>query len=58
MTGFLEIHRFAGRFDARKAHLAGAVLFFFFGADTVLRVLAGFSVWETTVTTATAALGV
>ncbi|MUW13813.1 UPF0016 domain-containing protein [Halorubrum sp. CBA1125] len=39
-------HTFAGRFDMRLAHLASALLFAFFGADTVLSIVAGFSVWE------------
>jgi putative Ca2+/H+ antiporter (TMEM165/GDT1 family) len=38
--------RFAGTFDARKAHLGSAGLFFFFALDTVLAVTVGFSVWE------------
>jgi putative Ca2+/H+ antiporter (TMEM165/GDT1 family) len=45
-------HRFSYRFDARKAHLAGAALFGFFTVDTVLAILTGFSVWETAVSTA------
>ncbi|WP_144922680.1 TMEM165/GDT1 family protein [Halorubrum salsamenti] len=40
-------HTFAHRFDMRRAHLASAALFAFFGADTVLSIVAGFSVWET-----------
>jgi putative Ca2+/H+ antiporter (TMEM165/GDT1 family) len=40
-------HTFAHRFDMRRAHIASAVLFAFFGADTVLSIVAGFSVWET-----------
>ena len=40
-------HTFAHRFDVRRAHLASAVLFAFFGADTVLSIVTGFSVWET-----------
>jgi Predicted membrane protein len=40
-------HRFSGRFDVRKAHLAGASMFGFFAADTVLAVVTGFSLWET-----------
>ncbi|WP_380681401.1 TMEM165/GDT1 family protein [Salinigranum sp. GCM10025319] len=44
-------HRFSHRFDVRKAHFAGAVLFGFFAADTVLAILTGFSVWETVVST-------
>jgi putative Ca2+/H+ antiporter (TMEM165/GDT1 family) len=41
--------RFAGRFDPRKAHLAGAGLFFFFGLDTLQALVTGVSVWETIV---------
>jgi putative Ca2+/H+ antiporter (TMEM165/GDT1 family) len=40
-------HTFAHRLNVRRAHLASAVLFAFFGADTVLSIAAGFSVWET-----------
>ena len=40
-------HTFAHRIDMRRAHLGSAVLFAFFGADTVLSIVAGFSVWET-----------
>lgn len=40
---------FTSRFNAAKAHLVGAVLFFFFGFDTFLAILTGFSVWETMV---------
>jgi len=40
-------HTFAHRVDMRRAHLASATLFAFFGADTVLSIAAGFSVWET-----------
>ena len=47
-------HRFAGRVDARKAHYAGAALFAFFGLDTVLSILTGFSVWEEVVGTLSA----
>ena len=42
-------HRFSHRFDLRKAHYVGAALFAFFGSDTVLSMLTGFSVWETLV---------
>ncbi|MDL0122589.1 MULTISPECIES: TMEM165/GDT1 family protein [Halobacterium] len=38
--------RFSGKFDARKAHLVSAVLFFFFAGDTLLDVGVGVSVWE------------
>jgi len=41
--------RFSGRFDARKAHLAGAALFAFFALDTVSGLVFGFPVWETLV---------
>jgi putative Ca2+/H+ antiporter (TMEM165/GDT1 family) len=44
-------HRFSHRFDVRKAHLAGAALFGFFAADTLLAMTTGFSVWETLVST-------
>jgi putative Ca2+/H+ antiporter (TMEM165/GDT1 family) len=40
---------FAGRFDAAKAHLFGASVFFFFGLDTFLAIFTDFSVWETVV---------
>ncbi|SHG48993.1 TMEM165/GDT1 family protein [Halobaculum gomorrense] len=49
-------HRFSHRFDVRKAHLAGAALFAFFGLDTVLALLTGFSVWETVIGTVSAAV--
>ncbi len=42
-------HRFSHRFNARLAHFAGAALFLFFGLDTVLQILTGFSIWETIV---------
>jgi putative Ca2+/H+ antiporter (TMEM165/GDT1 family) len=48
-------HTFAHRFDMRRAHLGSAVLFAFFGADTVLSIAAGFSVWETFMETVSAA---
>jgi putative Ca2+/H+ antiporter (TMEM165/GDT1 family) len=44
-------HRFSHRFDVRKAHYVGAVLFAFFGLDTVLAITTGFSIWETVVGT-------
>ncbi|MFB6146643.1 MAG: TMEM165/GDT1 family protein [Halobacteriaceae archaeon] len=43
-------NRFAHRVDLRKAHLAGAAIFAFFAADTVLSLTTGFSVWEQVVT--------
>jgi putative Ca2+/H+ antiporter (TMEM165/GDT1 family) len=48
-------HRFAGKFDARKAHIGSAALFFFFAVDTALAVLFGVSVWERIVAVAAAA---
>ncbi len=42
-------HRFSDRFDSRKAHLFSASLFLFFAADVALKLLTGFSVWETVV---------
>lgn len=39
-------HRFAGRFDSRKAHFGSAALFFFFGFDTFLALTTGVSIWE------------
>jgi putative Ca2+/H+ antiporter (TMEM165/GDT1 family) len=47
-------HTFAHRFDMRRAHLASAALFAFFGADTVLALVADVSVWETVVRTVSA----
>jgi putative Ca2+/H+ antiporter (TMEM165/GDT1 family) len=49
-------HRFSHRFDARKAHLGAAALFAFFAADTALKLLTGFSLWETLVETVSQAL--
>ncbi|PSQ07601.1 hypothetical protein BRC97_03320 [Halobacteriales archaeon QS_6_71_20] len=49
-------HRFSHRFDVRRAHLAGAALFAFFGLDTVLSLLVGVSVWETLVETLSGAV--
>jgi putative Ca2+/H+ antiporter (TMEM165/GDT1 family) len=39
-------HRFAGAFDPRKAHFAGAGIFGFFAFDTALELAFGVSVWE------------
>jgi putative Ca2+/H+ antiporter (TMEM165/GDT1 family) len=47
---------FSHRFDPRKAHIVGAVVFFFFGLDTFLAVLTDFSVWETIVNTLSSVL--
>ncbi|PSP93608.1 hypothetical protein BRC91_08400 [Halobacteriales archaeon QS_4_62_28] len=49
-------YTFSNRFDVRKAHLGGAALFAFFGGDTVLSALTGFSIWETIVGIATEAV--
>jgi putative Ca2+/H+ antiporter (TMEM165/GDT1 family) len=51
MLNALFFYRFSHRFDLRKAHFAGAVLFTFFAADFAVRVLFGFSVWEELVAT-------
>ncbi|WP_265110926.1 TMEM165/GDT1 family protein [Halosolutus halophilus] len=47
----LFFHRFSHRFDARRAHFAGAALFLFFGLDTGLQIVSGFSIWEEIVET-------
>ena len=44
-------YRFSHRFDLRKAHLAGTVLFAFFGIDTLQAAVTGVSVWERAVGT-------
>ncbi|MBB6645790.1 TMEM165/GDT1 family protein [Halobellus ruber] len=49
-------HTFAHRVNMRKAHLASAALFAFFGADTVLSITTGFSIWETIVGAISAAV--
>ena len=49
-------HTFAHRVNMRKAHLASAALFAFFGADTVLSITTGFSIWETVVGAVSAAV--
>ncbi|WP_256298940.1 TMEM165/GDT1 family protein [Haloarchaeobius salinus] len=49
-------HRFAHRVNLRKAHIASAALFGFFGLDTFLALLTGFSFWETFVGVATDAV--
>lgn len=51
LANALFFHRFSGRFDARKAHIVGAVIFLFFAADTVMNLAVGFSLWETAVET-------
>ncbi|WP_440991102.1 TMEM165/GDT1 family protein [Haloarchaeobius baliensis] len=49
-------HRFSHRVNLRKAHIASAALFGFFGLDTFLALLTGFSFWETFVGAATDAV--
>jgi len=41
--------RFAHLFDLRKAHFLAGGLFAFFGLDTLLAMITGFSFWETAV---------
>nr|WP_272931390.1 TMEM165/GDT1 family protein [Halobacterium noricense] len=43
--------RFSRSFDARRAHLAAAALFFFFAGDVALQLAFDVSVWETIVET-------
>jgi putative Ca2+/H+ antiporter (TMEM165/GDT1 family) len=50
-------HRFSGRFNVRKAHAAGAAMFFFFGLDVLLSITTGISIWEIIVSTVAGALG-
>lgn len=56
LVNALFFYRFSHRFDLRKAHHAGAVLFTFFAADFAVRVLFGFSVWETLLASLSGAL--
>jgi len=49
-------HTFAHKVNMRKAHLASAALFAFFGVDTVLSIATGFSIWETIVGAVSAAV--
>jgi putative Ca2+/H+ antiporter (TMEM165/GDT1 family) len=49
-------HAFAHRIDMRKVHLFSGALFLFFGLDTVLSIVTGFSVWEAFVATVSAAV--
>jgi putative Ca2+/H+ antiporter (TMEM165/GDT1 family) len=58
MANALFFHRFAHRFDLRKAHFVGAGLFLFFAADFALSVTVGFSLWETVVTSVSGLLPV
>ena len=49
LANALFFYRFSHRFDARKAHFAGAALFAFFGLDTLQATVSGVSAWETLV---------
>jgi len=46
LVNALFFYRFSHRFNARKAHVAGAALFAFFGLDTLQSLVTGVSVWE------------
>ncbi|WP_135826050.1 TMEM165/GDT1 family protein [Halorussus ruber] len=56
MANAFFFHKFSHAFDVRKAHFAGAALFLFFGLDTILAILTGFSVWEAIVGTLSGAI--
>jgi putative Ca2+/H+ antiporter (TMEM165/GDT1 family) len=56
LANALFFHRFSHRFDVRKAHLFGALVFAFFAFDITLALTTGFSVWETVVGAAEGAL--
>jgi len=47
---------FTSRFNAAKAHLAGAALFFFFGFDTFLAIVTDYSIWDSMVEAVSGAL--
>ncbi|MGM0398770.1 MAG: TMEM165/GDT1 family protein [Halobacteriota archaeon] len=49
MANAAFFHSFSPKLDRRLAHLAGATLFAVFALDSMLTVVAGFSLWETTV---------
>ena len=57
LANALFFHRFSHRFDVRKAHIFGAVVFAFFAVDTILSLTLGFSAWETAVETASGVFG-
>jgi putative Ca2+/H+ antiporter (TMEM165/GDT1 family) len=46
LVNALFFYRFSHRFNARKAHFAGAALFAFFGVDTLQSLVTGVSLWE------------
>lgn len=56
MANAVFFHRVSPKFDRRLAHLAGATLFAAFALDSVLVLVAGFSVWETAVNSVTSLL--
>lgn len=56
LANALFFYRFSHEFDLRKAHLFGASLFAFFGLDTVLSILTGYSLWEELVAIVSTAL--
>ena len=56
LANALFFHKFAHRFNLRKAHYVGAAVFAFFALDTALAVTTGVSVWETVVGGVAAAL--
>ena len=49
LANALFFHKFAHKFNVRKAHYAGAAIFLFFALDTLLAVTTNFSIWETVV---------
>lgn len=49
--------RASRRFDLRRAHLVGAVLFLLFGLDTLQSLVTGVSIWETVVSWVAASAG-
>jgi len=58
LVNALFFHRFSHRFNARAAHLVGAVLFAFFGVDLLQSQVTGVSVWESLVGALADAAGV
>ena len=49
-------HHSSRRLDPRRAHLVGAALFAFFGLDTLLSMVTGFSIWGAFVSAASKAV--
>jgi putative Ca2+/H+ antiporter (TMEM165/GDT1 family) len=50
-------HTFSHRVNVRKAHIFSAGLFGFFGLDTLLGMITGYSIWEDLVGTLTTVIG-